>query len=258
MIHCKTEVSYQSQRARTQQGLALIPVLLVVLTSIAIAAAVWQWQRSEYHALKATVATAQLLQPKNLNTDTTDTASSATYVTVTGTWLPDSSTFISPRLINGQMGAQVVSVLAYIDSKGAMQHIAVQRGWAAQSSPTVAPAVARLTSSSVNLTGELVAALPRAFELKAVTPSRLGLWQNYDATAHAELVKTTLLPKILVLLPTSPDLEREQLRRIPAQQAIHMLTQKADSNRGYALQWLGLSLVGLMGLAWMWRTRLKT
>jgi cytochrome oxidase assembly protein ShyY1 len=254
MIHCKTEVSYQSQRARTQPGLALIPVLLVVLTSIAVAAAVWQWQRSEYHAVKATVAVAQLAQPQNLNTDT---ASSATYVTVTGTWLPDSTTFISPRLMNGQMGAQVVSVLAYIDSKGAMQHIAVQRGWAAQSSPTVAPAVAGLISSSVNLTGELVAALPRAFELKALTPSRLGLWQNYDATAHTELVKTTLLPKILVLLPTSPDFEREQLRRIPAQQAIDMLTQKADSNRGYALQWLGLALVGLIGLVWMWQARLK-
>jgi cytochrome oxidase assembly protein ShyY1 len=255
MIHCKTEVSYQSQRARTQQGLALIPILLVVLTSMTVAAAVWQWQRSEYHALKATLATAQLAQPQNLNTDA---ASSATYVAVTGTWLPNSTTFISPRLINGQMGAQVVSVIAYIDSKGAMQHIAVQRGWAAQSSPTVAPAVARLTSSSINLTGELVAALPKAFELKAVTPNHLGLWQNYDSTAHAELVKIALQPKILVLLPTSPDLEREQLRRIPAQQAIDALTQKANSNRGYALQWLGLSLVGLMGLAWMWRTRLKT
>jgi cytochrome oxidase assembly protein ShyY1 len=254
MIHCKTKVSHQSQRARTQQGLVLIPILLVVLTLIAVVAAVWQWQRSEYHALKATAATAQLAQPQNLNTDA---ASLATYVTVTGTWLPDSSTFISPRLMNGQMGAQVVSVLAYIDSKGAMQHIAVQRGWAAQSSPTVAPAVARLTSLSVNLTGELVAALPRAFELKTITPDRLGLWQNYDAATYAQLVKVALQPKILVLLPTSPDAEREQLRRIPAQQAIDTLTQKANSNSGYALQWLGLSLVGLMGLAWMWRTRLK-
>jgi cytochrome oxidase assembly protein ShyY1 len=254
MIHCKTEVSYQPNLARTQQGRALIPILLLVLTLIAGAAAVWQWQRSEYHTHKANAATAQLLQPQNLNKDNT---LSSSYVTVTGTWLADSTTFVSPRLLNGQLGAQVLSVLAYIDAKGKTQHIAVQRGWAVQPAPTVAPAVAGLTSLAVKLDGELVANLPKAFELKALVPDRLGLWQNYEPLAHSQLVKVALQPKILVLLPTSPDAEREQLRRIPAQQAIDTLVQKSVTNRGYALQWLGLSLVGLMGLAWMWISHIR-
>lgn len=258
MRYCKTEASYKPQAAstrRTQYGLAIIPVLLSLLTLLASIAAMWQWQRSQFHTQKAATATTQLLQPSNLNNDA---AVSASYVTVTGTWLVDSTTFVSPRMMDGRMGAQVVSVFAYVDSMGKTQYIAVQRGWAEQAAASVAPAISALPTSPIQLIGELVTNLPRAFELKSLPPRRLGLWQNYDAIAHGQLVKVTLQPQVLILLPNSPDTEAQLLRRIPAQQAIDNLKQKANSNQGYTIQWLGLALVGLIGLAWMWRTRLKT
>ncbi len=255
MHYCKTEDSHKRQPALTQLGVALIPVLLLLLSILASLAAVWQWQRSQYHLQKADTATAQLLQPRNMNTDA---VLSASYVTVTGRWLADSTTFVSPRMMDGRMGAQAISVLAYINSAGNSQHIAVQRGWAAQESPTVAPNLPPLTQLPVRLQGELVEALPKALELKSIPPTRLGLWQNYDTTTHARLVKVSLDPQVLILLPSSPDLEAQQLRRVPAQQTIDTLRQKANTNQGYALQWLGLALVGLIGLAWMWRTQSNT
>jgi cytochrome oxidase assembly protein ShyY1 len=254
MVYCKTEACIQPTFARTQYGLALIPVLLVMLTLVAGCASVWQWQRSVEHTFKAINAADQLSKPQNLNSVDNLLTS---YVTVTGKWVAGSTTFVSPRLMNGQLGAQVVSVFSYNDAMGQARFIAVQRGWAAQPSPAVTPALTELTSSEVSLEGQLVSALPKAFELKSIAPTRLGLWQNYELFVHSEILKIALHPKILVLLPTSPDVEREQLRRVPAEQAIDALKKKADTNRGYALQWLGLSLVGLMGLAWMWRSRLQ-
>jgi cytochrome oxidase assembly protein ShyY1 len=109
----------------------------------------------------------------------------------------------------------------------------------------------------VTLEGVLVESLPKAYELKAVKPETLGLWQNHDVLTHGAVIGKTLESKVLVLSTNSNDAEKPLLRRIPAEQAIETLVQKAASNRGYAAQWLGLALVGMIGLGWMWRSRHK-
>lgn len=230
----------------------LIPLLLALVTLAAGAAAVWQWQRIDYHAQLAQVATAQRLQPYSLNQSRNTQPGLAT---VTGQWLPNSTVYISPRMVDGKMGALVLTVLRYQDASGAQQHLAVQRGWAQQSQPNQMPALADLPAGTVKLKGELSASVPKAFELKAVTPQALGIWQNYDSLVHAKLVNQQLALPILVLTSDSPDSENTTLRRNSTEQTVLALQQKANSNRGYALQWLLLCLVGLCGLGWMWRTQ---
>jgi cytochrome oxidase assembly protein ShyY1 len=254
MIHCKTEARPEGQLALTQHGFSIIPALLAVLTLSACVAAVWQWQRSELHTTMAQNAKKQRLIPLLLNIETVK-LNSASFVRVQGRWLDHSTTYISPRLMDGKMGAIVISVLQYSDLSGKKKFIAVNRGWAQQSQPTQAPTLAALTSETVTLEGGLVDAMPKAYELQSIKPTALGLWQNHDVLNHGELIGKTLESKVLVLSTTSSDTEAQSLRRIPAEQAIDTLEQKAASNRGYTFQWLGLALVGLVGLGWMWRSR---
>ncbi len=254
MTHCKTEAVNKRVPALTQQGFTVIPMLLILLTVLAACAAVWQWQRSQYHTAQAQTLLSQQAQIRNLNLTKANTAS---HGAVSGNWLPDSTVYIAPRLLDGRMGALVVSVLSYVDATGAARFIAVQRGWAAQTQPNQAPKLAALTTEQVSLQGHLVNALPHAYELKPAVPQQLGLWQNHDLAIHGALLQRSLDPNVLVLSPESADAERLQLRRIPAQQAVDTLLQKASSNRAYAFQWLAIALVGVFGLGWMWRNRFK-
>jgi cytochrome oxidase assembly protein ShyY1 len=254
MIHCKTEARVNDGLALQQGGVALIPLLLGLLTVCACAAALWQWQRAQFHTELAQVTAQQQQAPINLNTDKD---SGASHVRVKGVWLQGSTVFVSPRMMDARMGALAVSVLKYTSPQGQAHYIAVQRGWAPQPQPLQAPAVAPLSVSEVTLLGQRVEALARSFELKTMPFTALGIWANYDLAAHGAVLNIVLDSRILVLSDTSPDADAQQLRRVPAQQAIAALSQKAASNRGYALQWLGLALVGVFGLAWMWRNRLK-
>jgi cytochrome oxidase assembly protein ShyY1 len=254
MHHCKTEVSEQALDGLTQAGKILIPTLLAVLTVIACLAAVWQWQRSSYHEslVQSTIQKQQFV--RNLNTDV---HSSVSRVTVTGKWLNNSTTFVTPRVIEGRMGAWVISILAYIDSSGESRFLAVHRGWASQGQVNQAPRLMPLSLEPVALQGDLVSVLPKSYELKPFNPYELGLWANYDLASHARVLNIKLEPVILQASPESRDPDSQQLRRISSMQLVATLEQKAASNRGYAFQWLGLALVGLFGLAWMWRSRLK-
>jgi cytochrome oxidase assembly protein ShyY1 len=259
MTHCKTEATLNQflalTRRRFAHGFAAIPALLLVLTLTAGAAAVWQWQRYQYHMALVQAAVDQSVTPHNLNNQALPVAGP---VMVAGRWLKDSTVYVSPRMMDGRMGAWVVTVLQFDDVVGQSRHIAVHRGWLAQTQPNQVPALPALPIGSVALQGEWVAALPRAYELQSKQPAALGLWQNHSVAAHSAILKLPLLPQVMVLSPSSPDADAQLLRRVPAQQAIDNLRQKAASNQGYAVQWLGLALVGLFGLAWMWHSRLKS
>lgn len=256
MTHCKTEARLPTCFAWSQRGNVLIPALLLLLTVTAWAAAVWQWQRSQHHHQLAQVAAKQLGQPVLLN-QLTSAQNDATYVKVQGHWLANSTVFVSPRMLDARMGAQIVTVFHYIDGAGQARYLVVNRGWAQQISANEPPTIKALTNINVTLEGTLVEALPRAFELKKTVPQSLGIWSNHDLTLHASLIGKPLDNRILQLSDTSPDGEAQQLRRASAKSQIAALEQKAASNQGYAFQWLGLALVGIVGLAWMWRSRTR-
>jgi cytochrome oxidase assembly protein ShyY1 len=259
MTHCKTEIIKYKTPSLTQFGFALIPVLLVMLVILAAAASVWQWQRARFHeslALEALIRQKNSA-PLNLNQNMPQVTG---LVGVSGYWLANSTVYISPRLIEGRLGALLVSVLKYEDGAGKERYIAVQRGWAPQSQPNIPPNFGTPATGRVELFGELTLHVPHAFELQSIKPVSLGVWQNHSLTLHGELLNVQLDPMVLVLSQGGADADAMQLQRIPAQQTIDILKQKADTNKGYAFQWLGLALAGMIGLFFMWRDRfnLKT
>jgi cytochrome oxidase assembly protein ShyY1 len=256
MIHCKTEMIKNKTPALAQRGFAIIPALLVMLVLLALVASGWQWQRAQLHEKMAlqTLSAQKNSVPVNLNQTVSNDATS---VNVSGYWVANSTVYISPRLIDGRLGALLVSVLRYDTASGKTRYIAVQRGWAPQSQPNVAPKQAALATERVELNGELSNHVTHAFELQSVQPVSLGLWQNHNLTVHGELLNVQLDPMVLVLVHGGADADSLYLQRVPAQQRIDTLKQKSDTNKGYAFQWLGLALIGMMGLFLMWRNRLN-
>lgn len=239
----------------------ILPLILFILIGLSLAAAVWQWQRSQYHEglLQAALQRqAQPASPINLNA-LTDLSQAAVMVgdavMVSGSWLPNSTTYVSPRLHNGQQGALLVSVLAYQDTLGSPHYLAVNRGWARQAAANAAPIMPELSSAVVHLSGDIINHLPTAFELKTLAITQLGLWQNYDGAAHARLLHKSLQPYILQLSDQSADAEAGVLQRVSSKARSDEWAEKAAKNRGYMVQWLGLFIVGLVGLGVLWRKR---
>ena len=256
MTHCKTEAIKNKAAVSKQVGFAVVPALLSVLVMIAVMASVWQWERAQQHdaLTQDAVKSQSSMTIKNLNQESPDEAMN---VKVSGVWLANSTVYISPRLIEGRLGALLVSILKYHDFEGKVRYLAVQRGWAAQSFANKIPVSNPLSTSSVDLEGDLVQHVSRAIELQTFKPTTLGLWQNHSMSAHGELLSVQLEPQVLVLSDRSDDADAASLHRVPAQMLVDTLKQKADSNRGYAFQWLALATVGLFGLIVMWRNRIK-
>jgi cytochrome oxidase assembly protein ShyY1 len=256
MTHCKTEAIKNKASASALRGFAIIPALLLVLVIASAAASVWQWQRAQLHEIMAQDAMKRQANTMvvNLNLEPSNREAK---VLVSGRWLDNSTVYISPRLIDGRLGALIISIFQYKDFAGANHYLAVQRGWAAQSQPSIVPESVVPTALTVELQGNLADHVSRAFELQAFKPVSLGLWPNYNMGVHGALLNIQLDPYVLVLSTLSPDADAMRLKRVPAQSLIDTLKQKASSNIGYAFQWLGLTLVGLCGLLLMWRNRQK-
>ncbi len=230
----------------------ILLVLLLVLISLTLYAAVWQWQRAQYHDnLLSNILIQQTDLKKILNLNTSPFLGKiGQTVKVSGKWLPTSTTYISPRIVNGVRGSLVISIFSYINRQGDTHYIAVHRGWAVQKDANLPPYIPPLSTATIDLKGEWTNKISQSFELGSINLNKLGLWQNYNIIAHAQLAKITLLPYILVLSPDSPDIHQSdpiKLKRESLQNRVKHLTEKAAKNRGYMVQWLGLFIVGCFG-----------
>ncbi len=176
---------------------------------------------------------------------------------VSGTWLPNSTTYISPRMINGVRGAYVVSVLQYRDVHGAWQYLAVHRGWAQQNQANTPPYTLDLPLSEVVLQGDVVASLPQVFDLTTPHLTQLGLWPNYRLAQHAAIVQKPLQPYVLALATDGMDSDAKVLSRTSHARDSDLLAEKSAKNRGYMVQWWGLCGVLCVGAIVLWRRRLK-
>lgn len=235
---------------------------LLLLTSLTLYAAIWQWQRAQYHdTLLKDILIQQADLKKKINLNTSPFLGKISQVvSVSGKWLPNSTTYISPRIINGVRGALVISILSYINKQGGTYYIAVHRGWTIQKDANVPPDIPPLSTTVVDLKGQWINKISESFELSSIHLDKLGLWQNYNIIAHAQITKTTLLPTILVLSPDSPDMYQSEsagFKRESPQIVAKKLIEKAAKNRGYMIQWLGLFMVGCFGLFILYRQRLN-
>ncbi|MEY3995908.1 MAG: hypothetical protein RL344_251 [Pseudomonadota bacterium] len=240
----------------------ILLIIILVLISLSLYAAIWQWQRAQYHdTLLKNILTQQLDLKKIINLNTSSYLSKVGQtVNVKGRWLPNSTTYVSPRIINGVRGSLVISIFSYINQQGDTHYIAVHRGWAVQKNANLPPDIPPLPTTTIDLKGQWANKISQSFELGPTYLNSLGLWQNYNIIAHAQLTKTTLLPYILVLSTDSPDryhTESIELKRESPQIIVSQLTEKAAKNRGYMVQWLGLFIVGCFGLILLYRQRLN-
>jgi cytochrome oxidase assembly protein ShyY1 len=240
----------------------ILLIIILILISLSLYAAIWQWQRAQYHdTLLKNILTQQLDLNKIINLNTSSSLSKVGQtVNVKGRWLPNSTTYVSPRIINGIRGSLVISIFSYINQQGDTHYIAVHRGWAVQKNANLPPDIPPLPTTTIDLKGQWASKVSQSFELGSIYLNSLGLWQNYNITAHAQLTKTTLLPYILVLSTDSPDryhAESIELKRESPQTIVSQLTEKAAKNRGYMVQWLGLFIVGCFGLILLYKQRLN-
>lgn len=263
MNHCKSlsflsyPKAWTAFNRRQQCGHVFVPLLLMVLSVLAFAAAAWQWQRSHYHDALAAQVQAQQLANVRVNLNLAPTAAGGAVTVVQGTWVQNSTVFVSPRIWAGISGSWLVGVLAY-SRNGQTHYVAVHRGWARQTVVNTPPQLPPLPRGVVTLEGVPVAGLGRAYELSKAVYKTLGLWQNYDLTAHSKLLGLVLDEPILVLTPSSRDTEAAMLVRQNPAQSEQQWVQKADTNRGYAVQWLGIACVGVVGLMWMFRSQRRS
>lgn len=233
--------------------LLFIMIITPILTGYA---ALWQWQRSQYHQylLKSKqLNQANFQTPIHLNTTRLPNKIDQ-IIAVSGQWVPNSTVYISPRLINGVRGALIISVFSYINFQKQTQYIAVNRGWTAQHVAQLPPVLPPLSTNLVHLKGQWIETIPRVFELNSLPIKQLGIWQNYNWLTHAQLTHTHLSPYILKLSKDSPDInaiESIKLIRDSLTAEIDILSNKAAKNKGYMIQWLGLCLISCIGLLYL-------
>jgi cytochrome oxidase assembly protein ShyY1 len=240
---------------------SILVLILLGLMAITLWAGKWQWQRAQYHdaLLKIALAKqAQSIPALDLNRMTTPQFTGQ-LLRVSGTWLADSTTYVSPRIMDGVRGAWAISVLQYLDAQGEWHFMPVHRGWVPQTHANQPPELPSLIGGNVVLQGEFVDKLPQSFELGKPDLSQLGLWPNYSVSAHAAIVNKPLQPYILVLAANTGTIDRDAsvLRRVSLQTASEGFAEKAAKNRAYMVQWLGLCLVLVLGSLVLWRRRLK-
>ena len=173
---------------------------------------------------------------------------------LSGRWRPETLLHLENRPMNGQAGFVVLTVLALADGRAVL----VQRGWQprdlrdrtlTQPVPTPAEPVVRLRAR--------VAPPPsRLMEFESASPGTLR--QNVELKSLAQEFGLTLLPISLVQL--EPALQC----KATGEDCVEVLEDGlkrdwvvvgslADKNRGYALQWFGLSaLVAGLYLWFQW------
>ena len=178
-------------------------------------------------------------------------------VVIRGQWLPDTTLYLDNRLLNGKPGVNVLTAVVLPDQS----LVWVNRGWAPKPPGLDNPRARSLMSGGQHLPEQAttdiravgLASLLQRLELSSDPQSlRQGaLWQNVDwAAATQRMVssvglKTTQADRIwpVIFWQTSDSPDGLQ-RRVPAPPS-----DAVDKHRGYAFQWLMMSLAALV-FAW--------
>ena len=197
---------------------------------------VWQLDRAAQKlAVQASIDERSRLPlidgPAALATDTAGAAAQQhRLLHIDGRWSAAHTVYLDNRQMNGRAGFFVVTPLLLADGSALL----VQRGWQARDFqersriaevPTPAGAVA--------LQGRIAPPPTRLYEFDASGSGRIR--QNLDLDAFARESGLTLRPMSLLLLDSAATVGDGLLREWPVPAA------GVTRNRGYAVQWFGLS-----------------
>jgi surfeit locus 1 family protein len=167
-------------------------------------------------------------------------------ITVRGVFEPERSVFIDNRTYKGQAGFHVVTPLRLQNSEpeGAVQRIAVLRGWIAADikSRNALPALKLLPEGIVEITGLAQQSLGKVFDLtslRSADPALMAppsastrLWQQFDLKPYRQWLGVDLEP---VILRQFSALDDGLVRDWPQP------ASGISKHQGYAFQWFCLS-----------------
>jgi len=178
-------------------------------------------------------------------------------VQIRGQWLPESTFYLDNRSLNGRPGVHVLTAAVLSDKS----LVWINRGWAPKppgldnqrATDLMAGGVHLPQDATVHIQAVGLASLMQRLELSD-NPERLrqgALWQNIDWQAAQARLAKSLKPKTMqsdqvwpVIFWQTSDTGDGLQRQVPAppQDAV-------DKHRGYALQWVLMSLAALV-FAW--------
>ena len=238
------------QRKAGRRTLAAL-VLLALAAAVMVRLGFWQLSRAQQKIdLAAAVQAGRALPPATLGpfSAAPDLIPSRS-VMATGHWLADRTVLLDNRMAGGKPGFWVVTPLAFDAAPGAgrAQAVAVLRGWMARPLPD-GPVSVPAPGGPVAIRGELIARVPRLFELSSLgagnaqalpahLPAASGMAprvQNLDLAVYARASGVTLLPALVEQTGGADDGLLREWPQPPSNVAM---------NRGYALQWFSFAAI---------------
>lgn len=211
-----------------------LPLMLaLVLTTLFVAAGLWQMRRAEYkdqlreRTQRAENGPSIVMPPTAVQPEQFDFRR----VAASGTWLADGSILLDNRVRNGIVGYEVVTPLQL--DHGNLK-VLVNRGWiAAPSRREILPAYST-PGEPVRIEG--IARIPSERFMELSEHAVVGrVWENLTIERYSRWSGLTLQP---VVIYQSGGVEDGLARVAPVPQATGL---GADRHRGYAFMWFSLA-----------------
>ncbi|HSJ23526.1 MAG TPA: SURF1 family protein [Longimicrobiales bacterium] len=226
-------------------------LLLLLVVALCVRLGFWQLSRHEDRQERNRQVAARLTEPPLTGavalTDTMGTFYRA--VTLHGTWDNARSIVLPGRSLRGVPGVHLLTPLLLTERGGA---VLVNRGWVPSPDAATIETADFDDPGAITVTG-LVLPFPGAHEsLAQRTGGQTGtgtefrrVWYTVDAAALRAQYPYPMLPVLVQMLPqqgTSPTMGRGEY---PA--ALEPPPLDDGPHLGYALQWFGFALIGLIG-----------
>jgi surfeit locus 1 family protein len=209
----------------------LVPTLAAV-AAIALTLHLAQWQRGreqEKLELQALLDARGKLPPHKLEVGKIDgEALRYRKVLMTGEYVAAKQIYLDNKDFNGKVGYHVVTPFRL---SGADAHVMVNRGWIARGRDYPNPPAAPPPAGSMDLEGTATLP-PRRFLELSETNVQGNVWQNLTFDRARRNLDINVLPLMVLAAKSPPGL----------QPVVEAPDAGAEKHRGYAFQWLALSV----------------
>ncbi len=223
----------------------LAGIVVLVLVGLFVWLGFWQLDRHAVRAEENRLGASRLSgEPLALGRLTIDGDSDVEFrmVRVQGEFQPSREVLVRSQVSLGQAGFHVITPLLLDDGSA----ILVNRGWVPLNMDTP-PVAAAPPVGQTEVTGWLQPSQTRPALGPVDPPGRLEVVSRVDIGRIAQQMDVVLAPYYLV--QTSPESEQLPLRVRPPD------FFDAGPHRGYAIQWFGFALTGLVGFVLLYRAK---
>ena len=216
-----------------------LSLFVALFLPVVLFLSVWQWQRAGEAALfEAQLAEMAAAPPEPLaEVRARGGALDLQPVALTGRFLPGPRIWLDNRTWRGRAGYELLVPFADVDMD---QAVLLNLGWVAGNSDRSVRPEVRLPSTMVVVTGQVAPLRPPPAVFGLVIEEWADDWrvQRVEPAELAEVLERPLYPRVVVADPTAAGVQTWNFRPVRLTAARH---------RGYAMQWLGLGMVLVVG-----------